>query len=212
MANTWMHNGFLQVEGEKMSKSLGNFVTINELLATDKFGGRRWDGDDLRLAMPGTHYTQPIDWTVSGLQQATTALRRWWREIGDVGPATSPNERVMDALADDMNTPKMLAELHSLRRDSKFADLAASLIFLGFTPQRHHGTESSVDGPSIAGAHRSELSAEATQLIEARAAARARKDFKESDRIRDELAAMGVMVKDGKGADGKPVTTWEIAR
>ncbi len=67
MANVWMHNGFLQVEGEKMSKSLGNFVTIHELLHTEKFGGRKWPGEVLRLAMLRTHYRQPIDWTVQRL-------------------------------------------------------------------------------------------------------------------------------------------------
>ena len=70
MANYWMHNGFLQVEGEKMSKSLGNFVTIHELLHTEKFGGRKWPGEVLRLAMLTTHYRQPIDWTVKALEEA----------------------------------------------------------------------------------------------------------------------------------------------
>ncbi len=73
MANIWMHNGFLQVEGEKMSKSLGNFVTINELLATEKFGGRRWPGEVFRLAMLMTHYQQPIDMTVAQLQEPLQA-------------------------------------------------------------------------------------------------------------------------------------------
>ena len=77
MANYWMHNGFLQVEGEKMSKSLGNFVTIHELLHTEKFGGRKWPGEVLRLAMLRTHYRQPIDWTVKALEEVETALRRW---------------------------------------------------------------------------------------------------------------------------------------
>ena len=75
MANVWMHNGFLQVEGEKMSKSLGNFVTINELLATDVFGGRSWSGEVLRLAMLKTHYRQPIDWTVRALEEARKHAR-----------------------------------------------------------------------------------------------------------------------------------------
>ena len=70
MANVWMHNGFLQVEGQKMSKSLGNFVTINELLATDKFGGRSWPGEVLRLAMLMTHYREPIDFSVARLVEA----------------------------------------------------------------------------------------------------------------------------------------------
>ena len=76
MANVWMHNGFLQVEGEKMSKSLGNFVTINELLATDVFGGRSWSGEVLRLAMLKTHYRQPIDWTVRALEEAEETCTR----------------------------------------------------------------------------------------------------------------------------------------
>ncbi|MFM7145843.1 MAG: class I tRNA ligase family protein, partial [Actinomycetales bacterium] len=70
MANVFMHNGFLQVEGQKMSKSLGNFVTIHELLATEKFGGRSWSGDVLRLAMLRTHYRQPIDFTVKALEES----------------------------------------------------------------------------------------------------------------------------------------------
>ena len=84
MANVWMHNGFLQVEGEKMSKSLGNFVTIHELLRTTKFGGRTWPGEVLRLAMLRTHYRQPIDWTVKALEEAEATLDRWYDAVGDV--------------------------------------------------------------------------------------------------------------------------------
>ena len=82
MANVWMHNGFLQVEGEKMSKSLGNFVTIHELLRTTKFGGRKWPGEVLRLAMLRTHYRQPIDWTVKALEEAEATLDRWYEAMG----------------------------------------------------------------------------------------------------------------------------------
>ena len=71
-----MHNGFLQVEGQKMSKVLGNFVTINELLTTEKFGGRKWPGEVLRLAMLMTHYREPIDWTIKALEESETILRR----------------------------------------------------------------------------------------------------------------------------------------
>ncbi len=81
MANYWMHNGFLQVEGEKMSKSLGNFVTIHELLHTEKFGGRKWPGEVLRLAMLRTHYRQPIDWTVKALEEAETDSRERGRDV-----------------------------------------------------------------------------------------------------------------------------------
>ena len=76
-AKIWMHNGFLQVEGEKMSKSLGNFVTINELTNSMRFGGRLWDGPTLRFAMLQTHYRQPLDWTVRGLEQAKRTLENW---------------------------------------------------------------------------------------------------------------------------------------
>jgi cysteinyl-tRNA synthetase len=195
MAETWMHNGFLQVEGEKMSKSLGNFITIRELLATDKFGGKRWDGAVLRLAMLKTHYRSPIDWTVDALHEAEKAIYDWSEFTKDATAA--PCDEVIDALADDLNTPKMIAELHGLRRAGKPAELLGALQLLGIGRVFHQTVE---------------LDVNAQALIEARTAARARKDFKESDRIRDELAAMGIAIKDGKDADGKPVTTWEIAR
>jgi cysteinyl-tRNA synthetase len=114
MANLWMHNGFLQVESEKMSKSLGNFVTIRELLNTTKFGGRKWSGEALRLAMLRTHYRQPIDWTVKALEEAETTLNRWYDAIGDVEPGAEIAEGVLGALADDLNTPAALFELHRL--------------------------------------------------------------------------------------------------
>ncbi len=85
MANYWMHNGFLQVEGEKMSKSLGNFVTINELLRMDVFGGRSWSGETIRLAMLRSHYRQPMDWTVRALEEAEKTLDRWCEAVGDAG-------------------------------------------------------------------------------------------------------------------------------
>ncbi len=99
MANIWMHNGFLQVEGEKMSKSLGNFVTIHELLRTTRFGGRKWSGEVLRLAMLRTHYRQPIDWTVKALEEAEATLDRWYDAVGDVEPAGDIATAVLDALA-----------------------------------------------------------------------------------------------------------------
>src|SRR3954467_15206943 len=105
MANTWLHNGFLQVEGEKMSKSLGNFVTIHELLATDTFGGRSWPGEVLRLAMLRTHYRQPIDWTIRALEEAERTLASWTAFPGFM---TGADEKlapsVRDALLDDLNT------------------------------------------------------------------------------------------------------------
>ncbi|MBN9008357.1 MAG: cysteine--tRNA ligase [Rhizobiales bacterium] len=201
MANYWMHNGFLQVEGEKMSKSLGNFFTINELLTTEKFGGRKWSGEALRLAMLKTHYRSPIDWTVQGLQDAEKMLDRWYDVVGDA-PASEVSADVLDALGDDMNMPKVIAELHRQSPESlkASANLLGLLTQTGAQWRANQTQDRSVDEGAV------------EALIRARTEARARKDFKESDRIRDELAAMGVVLKDGKGADGKPVTTWEIAR
>src|SRR5690606_4019679 len=81
MANFWMHNGFLQVEGQKMSKSLGNFVTIHDLLETKRFGGRKWPGEVLRLAMLMTHYREPIDFSLARLEEAERLINNWRREI-----------------------------------------------------------------------------------------------------------------------------------
>jgi cysteinyl-tRNA synthetase len=221
MANYWMHNGFLQVEGEKMSKSLGNFFTINELLTTEKFGGRKWPGEVLRLAMLKTHYRSPLDWTVQGLQEAEKMLDRWYDAIGDV-EAGQISAETLDAFGDDMNTPKAISELHRLAHPAVAGEMMAGLTSMGQSP----APEMLKASANILGL----LTQTATQwrsrrteghdvdndaveaFIRERAAARARKDFKESDRIRDELAAMGVVLKDGKDADGKPVTTWEIAR
>jgi cysteinyl-tRNA synthetase len=196
MANYWMHNGFLQVEGQKMSKSLGNFVTINELLATDTFGGRKWPGAVLRFAMLATHYRQPIDWTVSGLTEAERTLTDWSASVANAatGEIASP---VVEALADDLNTPKMIAELHALRKANRADDLAATLDFLGIGRIVQESVALSADMASEVGAR-----------IAARKAARDRKDWKESDRIRDELLARGVALKDNK--DG--TTSWEVKR
>ena len=104
MANVWMHNGFLQVEGQKMSKSLGNFVTIHELLETEKFGGRKWPGEVLRLAMLMTHYREPIDFSVKRLEEAENKLRDWQR-AADLAPEVAPSvaAEVVEALSDDLD-------------------------------------------------------------------------------------------------------------
>jgi cysteinyl-tRNA synthetase len=202
MANTWMHNGFLQVEGEKMSKSLGNFVTIRELLAD-------WPGEVLRLNMLKTHYRSPIDWTLKGLEESAKTLDDWYAVAADA-VGDRPAEAVVETLSDDLNTAQAITALHGLRNaaasdQQERSAFAASLRFLGFLGQSAAGWKgrkqeaSGIDPKWVEG------------RISDRAAARARKDFKESDRIRDELAAKGVVLKDGKDADGKPATTWELA-
>jgi cysteinyl-tRNA synthetase len=198
MANVWMHNGFLQVEGDKMSKSEGNFVTIRELLAD-------WPGEVLRLSMLKTHYRSPTDWTLKGLEESAKTLDDWYWVAADAKGET-PSVAVVEALSDDLNTPQMITVLHSLRNSASGNDrersaFAASLRLLGFLSESaaewksRKQQASGIDPKQIDG------------LIADRTAARARKDFGESDRIRDQLAAMGVVIKDSK--DG---TTWEIAR
>ena len=196
MANYWMHNGFLQVEGQKMSKSLGNFVTINELLATDTFGGRAWPGPSLRFAMLGTHYRQPIDWTVAGLKEAHRVAQDWSAFVEKAEPGEVPLT-VLDALLDDLNTPKTIAEMHALRKAGRAEELKASLGLLGI----------GLVAPETV-ALSANVRVQVQTLIDARNTARARKDWKESDRIRDELLAMDIVVKDNR--DG--TTSWEAKR
>jgi cysteinyl-tRNA synthetase len=204
MANVWMHNGFLQVEGQKMSKSLGNFVTINELLETEKFGGRKWSGAVLRLAMLKTHYRQPIDWTVAALSEAETNLLEFGEAAGNVSQTVA--SELVSALRDDLNTWNVFTVLQDLKREGRKDELAASLSFLGLPILKAlrgsasikfsaTGTLTGIDGVKV------------DALISDRLVARAAKNWKESDRIRDELAAMGVTIKDTK--DG---TTWEVKR
>ena len=204
MANVWMHNGFLQVEGEKMSKSLGNFVTIQELL--DGWQGKAWPGEVLRLTMLKTHYRQPIDWTVRAMEESWKTLSMWF----DRAEGTEPSEAatgVIGALADDLNTPQAIAELHRLYRTQDFSSLKASLNLMGFMGQSPNFV-SQLDLAIDKG-----LEPLVNDLIAARLAARKAKNFAESDRIRDELAAMGIQLKDSKDpATGEPVTTWEVMR
>ncbi len=198
MANVWMHNGFLQVEGEKMSKSLGNFVTIHELLRTTRFGGRQWPGEVLRLAMLRTHYRQPIDWTLKALEEAESTLARWYDVVGDAEPGGEIAPSVEEALCDDLNTPAALAELHRLAHPASLKASANLLGLLGQMKSQRFASaldEAAVDTEWVA------------KIIAERATARAGKNWKESDRLRDQLAEMGVVLKDSK--DG---TTWEFKR
>src|ERR1700744_5442567 len=108
MANYWLHNGFLEVEGEKMSKSLGNFVTIRELL-------NDWPGEVLRLNMLKTHYRSPIDWTLKGLEESKRVIDSWYDIVGDGTQATgSADEDVLSLLGDDLNTSGVITRLHAI--------------------------------------------------------------------------------------------------
>ena len=182
MANVWLHNGFLQVEGEKMSKSLGNFLTIHGLL-------EYWPGEVLKFNMLRTHYRQPIDWTEKGLEESLTILQRLYDKCAE---ATTVPATIIDALSDDLNTPKAIAELHQITDPG---EIAAALNLMGF----------SCDTAKITKSQGNIDEAKINALIESRNQARADKNWAESDRIRDELDAMGIELKDGPEG-----TIWKV--
>jgi cysteinyl-tRNA synthetase len=221
MANVWMHNGHLQVEGEKMSKSLGNFVTIHELLHTDKFGGRSWPGEVLRLAILKTHYRRPVDFTVKALEEAEQTLRRWQAYALHSDRVEDPPPAFIETIEEDLNTPESLSKIHPLTRigiipgysffgQSSYASteeikrssakLRGCLQLLGLSQV----CEPDWNRPSIDDAQRVEIETFVARRNEARAV----KNWAASDRIRDELDAMGIVLKDSK--DG--TTTWEHKR
>jgi cysteinyl-tRNA synthetase len=215
MANVWMHNGFLQVEGRKMAKSDGNFVTIHELLHTDKFGGRKWPGEVLRLAMLMTHYREPIDFSVRRLEEANSNWLDFGQSSVEDQSVGTPDE-LINALSDDLNTWRAFTVLQTLRKERRFSELTASLKLLGINQSlsaQFSGTASirfSSSGTLIAGAL---TESEIDKLRTERLALLAAKNFAEADRIRDELLAQGIQLKDSKDSvTGERVTTWEVKR
>jgi cysteinyl-tRNA synthetase len=205
LARYWLHNGFLQVEGEKMSKSLGNFVTVRDIL-------NDWPGEAIRLNMLRAHYRQPMDWTESGLREAARTIDAWYDIIGDVAPGLLCADAV-DALSDDLNTPRAITVLHQLRDEAQAgpvgakASLKATANALGLLQQ------TASEWSSQRRARAAIDDAEIDRLVVARSAARRAKDFAEADRIRASLEAMGIALKDAKDPDtGELVTIWEVKR
>jgi cysteinyl-tRNA synthetase len=223
MANYWMHNGFLQVEGRKMAKSEGNFVTINELLNTENFGGRRWPGEVLRLAMLMTNYREPIDFSMRKLEEANTILGRWADAVQDRDtsagglPAAAMgmalNER--NPLLDDLNTPAFIQELHQFAKQAEEGDQGAKeelrlgLELLGFEAIDTYSSAALASAFKLDG----HATAEIDSVIETRLALIRQKNWAEADRIREELLAKGIQLKDGKDpVTGERVTAWEVRR
>jgi cysteinyl-tRNA synthetase len=200
MASYWMHNGFLQLDGEKMSKSLGNISPIREVLAD-------WPGEAIRLAMLATHYRQPLNWGDTGLAEAKRTLDHWYQLTADAAPGIMCAD-VVDALADDLNTPKALAAMHELRSEAAkgsagaAAGLKASAQLMGLLQR------SAAEWAAWRPASVTIDDAQVESLIAARNAARKAKNFAEADRIRGEIAAMSIELEDRK--DG--TTTWKVRR
>lgn len=203
----WMHNGFVNIESEKMSKSIGNVLLVHDLL-------KQAPGEAIRLALLSAHYRQPLDWTEAGLREAKAQLDRLYRALDSLKDAeatenTAP-EAFLAALADDLNTPKALAELHQIANAANKAtdngekarlkgELLAAGGLLGLLQQ---DAAAWLKGEGAGDVDAGEIES----LIAARREARARKDWAESDRIRDELAARGILLEDKAGE-----TTWRVA-
>ena len=204
MANYWLHNGFLDMGGEKMSKSLGNVVLMHDLL-------KQWPGEVLRFAMLSGHYRAPLDWTEDLLKQAKVTLDRIYgalRRVWDAEGGEARDTGVVRALEDDLNTPEALAELSRLAGEANTAadqkdaaamanakaNLLAAGKLLGLLTLTPKDWEQGGDNDE---------NARIDALVQARVDARANKDWAEADRIRNELAAEGIEIMDGAGG-----STW----
>ncbi|MBC7504577.1 MAG: cysteine--tRNA ligase, partial [Sandarakinorhabdus sp.] len=231
LAQIWMHNGFLNMGGsDKMSKSLGNVMGVDELLA------QVWSGDELRLALLSAHYRQPLEWTEQLLRQSKATLDRLNAAVPLLNlsffasPSTA-DTAVVEALSDDLNTPNAIKRLHELAYDCESAASNFRLVTDEWVDRPidqdlpyKQAQKRLADAASLLGLqldHRkspagrlaklvSEMANEDRQAIDsqiaARTAARAAKNFAESDRIRDELAAAGIILEDGPGG-----TNWRRA-
>jgi cysteinyl-tRNA synthetase len=211
-ARIWMHNGFLNVEGEKMSKSLGNFFTVRDLLA------KGVPGEVIRFVLLSTHYRQPMDWTEAKVEEATQALRRWRTRTEHIEPS-GVSDGLLGALQDDLNTAGAIRILHFLNKTSDLRTLKASAQMLGLLRDEMSDwdwkeTEMIVDGFAIvkeAGATFQPSSDHIQKIINRisqRETARALKDFPEADRIRDALVRAGIVIDDLP--DGS--TGWRVGR
>jgi cysteinyl-tRNA synthetase len=185
-ARYWIHNGFVTVEGEKMSKSIGNVLLVHDLIRDGM------KGEAIRLAMLSTHYRQPFDWTASLLDQSKKTLDKWYRIINETEQQETIDEIFLSALSDDLNTPLALSHLHDIAKNRpKLLKSSASLLGILNHSFDEWFETISIDANQI------------NDLVSQRNQARIDKDFGEADEIRDQLKEMGIDIHDGEGD-----TTW----
>ena len=180
-ANVWIHNEMLQVEGKKMSKSLGNFFSVRDLL------NQGIPGEVIRFVLLSTHYSKPMDWTQKKANEATATLRKWHGLVADIIPGKL-DVVVLERVANDINTPGALARLHELAKNGDVAGLLAGAEFLGLL-----GQDSDWWRPQVVP---SEIMQQIQNLVEARSVAKADRDFAKADEIRDKLSAAGIEIID----------------
>jgi cysteinyl-tRNA synthetase len=201
-ARNWMHNGYLTVNGEKMSKSLGNFYTVHDLL------DEGIPGEAIRLALLSAHYRQPLDFSKQALAEAKTQLDRLYGALrGGAADEAAPDAALLAALDDDLNTPRALAELHNAAGEANRTNdaaargrLLAGAKLLGLLQQ---DPEAWFKGGTVTG-EGAPTADEVEDMIRQRAEARKSRNFAEADRIRDALAEAGVVLEDAAGG-----TTWK---
>ena len=216
-ASIWMHNGFVNVEGEKMSKSLGNFFTVRDLL------DKGIPGEVIRFVLMSSHYRQPMDFSDERVEESTVLLTLWEKLLRDVkrvglapGPGAAPSPEVLAALADDLNTPLALKVMRDLvsevrlggsRAGEALGEFVASLELMGISPDGFRSTaiRESI-GRAFSQAGVQDFDAHVRGLLDARDAARATRDFRRADAIRDGLMNAGIKVMDRANAPSE----WEV--
>ena len=190
MANYWVHNGYVTVDGEKMSKSVGNFTTVRDALAKHR-------GEAVRYALLNAHYRAPLDYSDSAVTEAKQALDRLYRAAGDALPANDLPEAFLNALQDDLNTPLALSVLHELAKSANKGDSEAASALKGCAQMLgllNHAQDEWLQG---ADDHQGLSEDDIKKAIKARQQARMDRDFAKADAIRDELAEQGVQLLDG---------------
>ncbi len=201
-AKYWLHNGFLTVSGEKMSKSLGNFITVADLIK------KNISGIIIRYLLLSTHYRKPLDFTDKSLQDATKSIAKFYAILNEDSFSLPKYDnsylgKVISALSDDLNSPLAFSILHSLIKDYKSSEnkekLTSNLVeileFLGLLDKNYfdNKAQNKIDEEYI------------LAKIEQRNIAKKNKNYTQADNIRDELLNKNIIIKDGKGG-----TSWEL--